>query len=278
MSCLYKIEQSKSVFTDTEKRIAEYIFQNKNTVVNYSAQVLANHTKSSAAAIIRFSKKLGYKGFTSLKVNLAKDLGDHDELFDVIVRNKDSIETLIQKSYNLNMQNIKETYRMITEKNLEDAVNVILKSEKIYLYGSGGSGIVCKDFMHKLSRINKTVVYQEDFHMQLTQTAFITSKDVAIAISYGGSTKEVNVAMKHAKANGAKAIGITKYAKTVLSKLIDIPLYIPIEEKELRLGAISSRFSSLMVTDLLYLAIAKDNFDVTKSDIIKTRKLLNEIE
>lgn len=278
MSCLYKIEQSQSAFTDTEKKIAEYLIQNKNEVVNYSAQILAGKTKSSAAAIIRFSKKLGYKGFMSLKVELAKDLGDNDELFDIIIKNKDSMETLIQKSYNLNVQNLKETYRMITEKNLVEAVDCILHSEKIYLYGSGGSGIVCRDFMHKLSRINKTVVYQEDFHMQLTQTAFISEKDVAIAISYGGNTKEVNVAMKHAKKNGTKTIGITKNAKTILSKIIDIPLFIPIEEKEIRLGAISSRFSSLMVTDLLYLAIAKDNFDVTKSDIIKTRKLINEIE
>lgn len=278
MSCLYKIEQSQSTFTDTEKKICDYIIKNKHEVVNFSAQILAEKTETSGAAIIRFSKKIGYKGFTSLKVDLAKDLGDKEELFDTLINDGDSYKTLIQKSYALNMQNLKETYKMISEEEIFYAAETILNSEKIYLYGLGGSGIVCKDFQHKLSRINKMVLYQEDFHIQLAQAAYITSKDVAIAISYSGNTKEVILAMKHAKENGAITIAITKHAKTSLSKMIDIPLYIPIEEKELRLGAISSRFSSLMITDLLYLGIAKDNINKTRGQIIKTRKLINEFE
>lgn len=278
MSCLYKIEQSQSTFTDTEKKICDYIIKNKHEVVNFSAQILAVKTETSGAAIIRFSKKIGYKGFTSLKVDLAKDLGDKEELFDTLINDGDSYKTLIQKSYALNMQNLKETYKMISEEEIFYAAETILNSEKIYLYGLGGSGIVCKDFQHKLSRINKMVLYQEDFHIQLAQAAYITSKDVAIAISYSGNTKEVILAMKHAKENGAITIAITKHAKTSLSKMIDIPLYIPIEEKELRLGAISSRFSSLMITDLLYLGIAKDNINKTRGQIIKTRKLINEFE
>lgn len=278
MSCLYKIEQSRSTFTETEKKICDYIIKNKHEVVNVSAQILAEKTETSGAAIIRFSKKIGYKGFTSLKVDLAKDLGDKEELFDTIINEGDSYKTLIQKSYALNMQNLKETYKMIPEEDIHRAADAILNSEKIYLYGLGGSGIVCKDFQHKLSRINKMVLYQEDFHIQLAQAAYITSNDVAIAISYSGNTREVNLAMKHAKENGATTIAITKHAKTSLSKLIDIPLYIPIEEKELRLGAISSRFSSLMITDLLYLGVAKDNIEKTRGQIIKTRKLINEFE
>lgn len=278
MSCLYKIEQSRSTFTETEKKICDYIIKNKHEVVNVSAQILAEKTETSGAAIIRFSKKIGYKGFTSLKVDLAKDLGDKEEFFDTIINESDTFKTLIQKSYALNMQNLKETYKMIPEEDIHRAADAILNCEKIYLYGLGGSGIVCKDFQHKLSRINKMVLYQEDFHIQLAQAAYITSKDVAIAISYSGNTREVNLAMKHAKENGATTIAITKHAKTTLSKLIDIPLYIPIEEKELRLGAISSRFSSLMITDLLYLGVAKDNIEKTRGQIIKTRKLINEFE
>lgn len=278
MSCLYKIEQSKSMFTDTEKKISDYIMKHKHDVVNVSVQMLAKKTVTSSAAVIRFSKKIGYKGFTSLKVDLAKDLGNKEELFDTIIKDGDTFQALIQKSYALNMQNLKETFKMLTEENLSLAVDAILKSERIYLYGLGGSGIVCKDFQHKLTRINRLVMYQEDFHIQLAQAAYMSARDVAIAISYGGNTKEVNLAMRFAKEQGTKTIAITKHAKTLLSKMVDIPLYIPIEEKELRLGAISSRFSSLMITDLLYLGVAKDNLNKTRDQIITTRKLIHEIE
>lgn len=278
MSCLYKIEQTQSTFTDTEKKISDYIKKHKHTVVNASAQNLANKTSTSSAAVIRFSKKLGYKGFTSLKVDLAKDIGNTEELFDTIIKDGDTFQTLIQKSYMLNMQNFKETFKMINEESLCQAVTAILKSKRIYLFGLGGSGIVCKDLQHKLTRINRVVMYQEDFHIQIAQAAYMSANDIAIAISYGGNTTEVNLAMKLAKENGTKTIAITKHAKTLLSKIVDIPLYIPIEEKELRLGAISSRFSSLMITDLLYLGVAKDNLEKTRGQIITTREIIHKIE
>lgn len=95
MSCLYKIEQSKSMFTDTEKKISDYIMKHKHDVVNVSVQMLAKKTVTSSAAVIRFSKKIGYKGFTSLKVDLAKDLGNKEELFDTIIKDGDTFQALM---------------------------------------------------------------------------------------------------------------------------------------------------------------------------------------
>ena len=74
MSCIYKIKEATSSFTSTEKRIAEYILEHRTETIEASVQQLAEVTDTSAAAWIRFSQKLGYKGLTALKVDLVKTI------------------------------------------------------------------------------------------------------------------------------------------------------------------------------------------------------------
>ena len=71
MNCLVQIREAQKSYTTTEKIIAEYILEHAHDILNDSAQELGKKTQTSAAAVIRFSKKLGYKGFSDLKISLA---------------------------------------------------------------------------------------------------------------------------------------------------------------------------------------------------------------
>lgn len=78
---------------------------------------------------------------------------------------------------------------------------------------------------------------------------------------------------------GAKIVGVTKYnLKSTLSTLSDIRLFVPVEEKEIRLGSITSRNSLLTITDLLYYGIAKKDFNITKDLLIRTRQFIKEVQ
>ena len=96
--------------------------------------------------------------------------------------------------------------------------------------------------------------------MQLSTAAHIETEDVAIAISYAGKTKEVYSALSKAKEKGAKCISITKYGSNPISSIADIKLQVPSIEKDLRVGAISSRIAQLTLIDILFIGVAKDNF------------------
>ncbi|MCH3973332.1 MAG: MurR/RpiR family transcriptional regulator [Oscillospiraceae bacterium] len=278
MSCVYKIRTGMGSYTSTEKKIADYILQNKNEVIQNSVQTLGERIGVSASAVIRFSHKIGYKGFTALKVDLARDSSKEVLDFDDVIKENDSMDVVVQKSKNLSSMLLEQTYRLINFESLEKAVNILLNCDTVYLFGISGSGIVCMDFMEKLSRINRRAVYHSDFHNQLAAEAHITSKDAALAISYGGRTHDVNTAVKYAKEHGAATIAITQFSKTPLCKLADINLYIPTTERELRLGAIASRNASLAITDLLYLGLAKENISLTKEYLVKTKEIINQIK
>lgn len=276
MSCLYKIKSCEN-FTKTEAKISKYIIENVNDIIYDSVQDIATKTNTSAAAVIRFSKKLAYNGFTELKLDLAKDNTEEIPLFYEKICQKDSLKTIVKKSMASDTSAVQQTYKLLRIETLNDAVQAMKNAKRIYLFGISSSGICCYDLAQKLSRVGYDVVFYNDFHMQLAATSYITKEDVALAVSYSGNTKEINVAMEHAKNQGATTISITQFIKSPLLKFSDLILYVPSQEKDLRLGAVSSRNSSLILTDLLYLGMIKDELDDYKKNLMSSRNLVNKL-
>lgn len=277
MSCLYRIKEARSMLTDTDAKIADYVLEHSDEILNDSVQVLAKKTETSPSAVIRFSKRLGFSGFSELKVELAKEYNGSIENFTEQIKEEDSVHTLIQKTKVMNLEVVEQTYHLINEATLEKGIEAMKNASCIYLFGIGASSMVCDDLLNKLFRIGKNAVHHLDSHFQTISAANITPQDVAIGISYSGETKEVVTAMKYAKQQGAITIGITQLKKSPLSRYCDLFLYLPTEEKELRIGAISSRLASFILTDLLYLGIAKENLKETNRSLVKTRSIIKEI-
>ena len=278
MSCIFKIKEGFNSFTNTEKKLAKYVLENKDEVVNLSAQELSDRADISPAAVVRFSKTLGYKGFTALKVDLAKDRDEVENDTSVIIDGNDSLKDIVRKVKVSNISSIEETIGLINMETLNKVIDSMLNARKIYLFGIGASGLVAMDFLHKLLRINKNAIYQIDPHIQISSAVHIEPEDIAIGISYSGETNEINIPMKIAKENGAKTVSITRYNKNTLAKLVDYPIYLPNDEKEIRVGAITSRIDALTIVDILYLGFAKNDLERTKEDIKKTREAINSVK
>lgn len=269
MSSIYKIKESLADFTDTEKKIAEYILNNKDEVVNFSSQKLAEEVGASAAAIVRFSKRLGFKGFTHLKVEIAKDTGEATEMtVDRFINETDTVDVMMKKALYANIQTLENTYKLIQSFVLEAAIESLVSAKEIYLVGVGGSQIVVSDLHQKFKRIHKSAYASADYHDFLGMMSHIESQDVLVAFSYSGETKEILYASQVARERGAKVIAITQSSRNELSKVADYALTVPKEETDLRIGSISSRFAMNAISDLLYVGVAKSNIDDTKNRLV----------
>jgi len=84
------------------------------------------------------------------------------------------------------------------------------------------------------------------------KATLLTPKDVAIGISFSGSTKDTVEVLALAKKTGAKTICITHYARSPITKYADIVLLNGSKEDPLQGGAITSKISQLLVLDILY--------------------------
>lgn len=277
MSCIKRMS-SYPTYTKTEKRIYEYIIDHIDEVVYDTAQTLADKTMTSPSAIIRFSKNLGYRGFTELKVDLASESSNvKTQSFSEQINSGDALDVIIKKTRTSDIQAIEETYDLIHLESMKKAVSAIQKAKKVYLIGVGSSGICCEDLYQKLLRIQKDVFFEPNYHLLITGMTFMSKEDVIIGISYSGRTGEVNKAMKFAKEIGATTIGITQLPKNPLQKYLDIQLSVPTIEKDLRLGAVTSRNSALILIDLLYLGLIANDLDSYKTKLKATRAAVKQI-
>jgi DNA-binding MurR/RpiR family transcriptional regulator len=266
--------------TESEKKIAEYILNNTSEVYKFSANQLAAITETSASSVVRFSRTLGFDGFQEFKIALAKDDSIATEKveyeYDYIDTN-DSIREVIVKTSNKNIQSIKDTVTLIDENIIEKAVEAIKNAKKIYIFGVGESGVIGMDLQYKLIRIHKDVLMNLDSHTQILMAANLSEDDVAIGISYSGKTKEVYTALSKAKEKGAKCITITKFGENPIASLGDIKIQVPVVEKDLRVGAISSRIAQLTVMDILFIGVAKDNFSILDKYLKESRNMIEEL-
>lgn len=277
MSFLYRVNLVNHEFTKNEERIVEYIKKNEERAINNSVQELAKEMGVSPASIIRLSKKLGYTGLQDLKIDLAKNQNVSKGDREYLLVHSDSLEQMVEK-FTSGIENVaNKTIELLKKEDIKKAVETLNNAEAIYLMGIGASSIVAQDLQQKLTRVNKRCIYHLDTHMNVAQSAHIKSSDAVIAISYSGETKEVLLAAMEAKRNGAPVIAIVKFGESSLSSIADINLHSLDIEGEIRLGAIYSRYSSLLLTDLLFLGMARENYTEFEGLLTHTRRLTREI-
>ncbi len=73
-SILGFICSSYEQFFDAEKKIADFIMEHKKSVVDMTVAQLARASGTSDATVSRFCRRCGFKGFQSLKMDLAKEV------------------------------------------------------------------------------------------------------------------------------------------------------------------------------------------------------------
>ena len=85
------------------------------------------------------------------------------------------------------------------EDNYKNVIKKLHDAQKIMIFGLGGSGIVAKDFSHKLMKIGKHVFYDSDEQTQIGNLNSFGPGDLFFAISYSGESKDVLRATKIAR-------------------------------------------------------------------------------
>ena len=72
MSPLLKIRAERDQMSAIERRIADYMLENAHLLRDYSSQQLANALGISQSSVVKFSQKLGFKGYPDLKFSIGE--------------------------------------------------------------------------------------------------------------------------------------------------------------------------------------------------------------
>src|SRR5215204_4993714 len=78
MSSLLKIRSERDQMSAIERRIADFLLENAHLLRDYSSQQVADALRISQSSVVKFSQKLGFKGYPDLKFSVGEDFARND--------------------------------------------------------------------------------------------------------------------------------------------------------------------------------------------------------
>ncbi len=263
MSLLNAIHEKLESLHPMERRLADFVLADPAATAQMTITELAGLSGSSTATISRFCKLFQCQNFPEFKRKLATEFvhiaATPNQYQDIVAGNP--LSDIVHAITANHMRSLTDTTRLLDVAQLRSAITALHAAGRIDLYGSGTSGIVAQDLFHKLIRIGKAAAAFSDPHMQLTSAASLTSRDVAVGISYSGETLETIHSLRTAAEQGATTISITKYGSNGLADTASIRLFTSSAEAGMRRGDMASRIAQLHIVDILFTGLVSEHFE-----------------
>ena len=272
-SISHKIRNIYDSMGRSEKRIADYILKNSDSIVSLSISELAQKCGSGDATVVRFARRLGFSGYQDFKLKLAAEVGSTSAI-DSTIEKTDSCYEIFKKRINDISVSLKNTESVLDTEQLEMAAKSIMNAKRIVVFGLGNSASIAMDTAHKFLRLGLDAQACCDNHMQAIVSSHLEEGCVAIGISHSGSSKDIVEALQLSKTRNATTICVTNYGNSPLLKVSDIRLFTQSEETKRSVLAMSSRIAQLAIFDAIYTYIVINKDDESLSAIYKTESSL----
>lgn len=262
MSVLDKIHALREKFPRAEQQLAEYILANPDHIRDMPSQMLAKAVGISQASVVRFTQKLGYKGYPDFKFAITDSLhhqvlpASTDKLHGEISLD-DTFSTMSQKLLASKINVLNKTHSINSQTSYEQAALMLRNAKRVLLCGKGGSALVAKDFSYKLQKLGMAALAETDTHVQLANIANYTAEDVLVVLSESGETTDSVKITEQAAANGVQIISITAYGSNSIVKLAGLNLYTVADESSARLSSILARNAQELVIDTLFILLTQ---------------------
>ncbi|MEC3884116.1 MurR/RpiR family transcriptional regulator [Halobacillus sp. HZG1] len=247
-----RIRSSYTQFSEKEKLIADYILENSEEIVHSTINQVADDLMVADATVFRFCKRLGFKGYQAMKIALASEIVNPIQDIHEKISEEDTDFEITEKVFQANIRALETSRDVQNPLSLKKAMEYLVEADRVFFFGSGGSNILAMDAQHKFMRTGMEAYAYPDTHLQLMSASQMRETDVAVVISHTGSNQDILDIVDVAKENHVKIIAITNFAKSPLTKVVDLSLYTVAEETEFRSEALASRIAGLSLIDSLF--------------------------
>lgn len=229
----------------TERMLYDYVVKNMDEAKHMSIQKFAAEMFLSTTSIFRFTKKLGFSGYSDFINSLI--ITSHNKPAS------DIPSVIMQQSYrDVYLNNTIESLRVMSEKKIEKVMKFMEHEPKIYIITDENTRPII-GYAEKLFIGLGLHAYgpETDYHKQSLVNR-INEDDMIIALSYTGQSKEMNEFIKRIFIKDHPfLLSITRADNNTLASLSNVSFYIFADELMLNGVNMTSNVSMLMILELL---------------------------
>ncbi len=266
-NCISRIKKEYFNLRPSEVKVAEFVIRNIKDASKMSIGKLSEITGVSQPSIIRFVKALDYSGYREFKDNMIAYIASDSEAYNrsllhgFNLKKEEKIEDIPRKTIKASIKILEETLKSIDIESFKKAIDMIVSARRIDIYGVENSNSVINDLKNKLLYLGLDVRHSEDIYMQNLSANNLTCGDLAIGISYSGTSKDTVDIMKRAKSCGAKTLVLTNFEESLISNYADIIIHSSNSKGHIYGNAIFSRTSQTAIVDMIYMGIILSDYE-----------------
>ena len=126
-----------------QQAIADFVLEHVTVIPFFSVPEVARRTGVSEATVVRFAQRLGYPGFSELKMELVDLL--QSRLSEGIDEPTEEIaEDLLASVANLEVTNIGKTMESLDRKRFSEVAEALFQSQRVQSFGMGVSALLAE--------------------------------------------------------------------------------------------------------------------------------------
>jgi DNA-binding MurR/RpiR family transcriptional regulator len=202
-----------------------------------------------------------------------KSLSTSDQL-DKTISNIDHAGYL-REIYDLERQNLSQTFQLNNASDIEDAVAMICRARKLIIAGLGLSTSVVRFLSGRLRRIGKEVIeINATGHVLVENMAMATKDDLLIAFSFPSYSRDMPKVFRHMqKELGGKTLLISDSRLGETQRFCDLVLLAASDS----LAFTNSMVGAFMLANMLSVGVALTDQEESREQLKKNQLLADDL-
>jgi DNA-binding MurR/RpiR family transcriptional regulator len=238
MSPLVKIRSERDQMSAVERRIADFILENAQLLRDYSSQQLANALGISQSSVVKFTQKLGFKGYPDLKYSVGEAIAraDNGDTPQLARARTGEFDTSAAGNLWRRKSEAEQATRLINPPETIQAVAAAIgeagKTGKVFILGLGEDDIYARGFALKLSLLGILTVHNFDTARMTANVSAASAGDVLLVFSEHGNHPALCKISRYFRERRGQVITVTRHTANPLRTLADIALVVSAHDEQ----------------------------------------------
>ncbi|MBN6151318.1 MurR/RpiR family transcriptional regulator [Xanthomonas sp. AmX2] len=266
MPPLVKIRSERARMSAIERRIADFIVDNAHLLRDYSSQQLASALGISQSSVVKFSQKLGFKGYPDLKYSIgqavARSGGGQDSAQPPAADLDNDDYLRLDQALRRSKAAAEEETRLLNPRaEIERVVALIDQAPKVFVCGLGDDGLFAREFAMRLSLLGVLTVHHADPILMMANLSAARPDDVLLMFSEFGKLPALSQITRQFQAGAGRVVAITRHTANPLRAHADAALAVSAHDPAPHIQQLLYRASLQHLLDFVFVLLCQTNPD-----------------
>lgn len=259
MSPLLRIRAERDRMSAIERRIADFLLENAHLLRDYSSQQLANALGISQSSVVKFSQKLGYKGYPDLRLSIVEAAArpEGEDAIASAPQPDGPLGRLADALWELKSQAEAATRLINPPEQIDAVARAIQRTGKVFVIGLGEDGIPARAFATRLSMLGVLTVHYVDAALMQAGVSNAVEGDVLIVFSEHGRQPTLCQIARRMREHGGHVVSVTRHTPNPLRAHAEFPLLVSAHDGRRHVEPLLYQSAVLHLLDLIFVLLCE---------------------